>query len=209
MAAALAVADREGLEAVSTRRLAADLGVTATAMYWHFRSKDDLLGGIAEQLFSQVRLPDDPDASWDERLSGALSAILGVFRPHPAVAELVSHRILASEAGLGITEYVLGVLVEAGFSWDRAAETATQLFVSIIAMVTGHPEPARAVDRGAWEGAVRTRVATLGALDPARFPNVVAAAVPLARYSDEDRYYASGVELLVAGVRGLLLTATA
>src|SRR4028119_2254718 len=44
---ALALADAEGLGAVTIRRLAKELGVTPMALYWHFRSKDELLEGMA------------------------------------------------------------------------------------------------------------------------------------------------------------------
>jgi AcrR family transcriptional regulator len=54
---AIALADREGLEAVTIRRLAQDHGVTPMALYWHFREKDELYGGIAEYLYDQVELP--------------------------------------------------------------------------------------------------------------------------------------------------------
>ena len=49
---ALKLADADGLEALTIRKLAQDLGVTPMALYWHFRSKEDLLEGVAEQIWS-------------------------------------------------------------------------------------------------------------------------------------------------------------
>lgn len=48
---ALALADAEGLEAVTIRRLAKELGVTPMALYWHFSSKGELLEGMAARIF--------------------------------------------------------------------------------------------------------------------------------------------------------------
>src|SRR5882724_7082554 len=49
---ALALADSDGLDALTIRRLATDLGVTPMALYWHFRNKEELLAGLADQVWS-------------------------------------------------------------------------------------------------------------------------------------------------------------
>jgi TetR/AcrR family transcriptional regulator, tetracycline repressor protein len=203
---ALAVADAEGLDAVTIRRIAADHGVTHMALYWHFRGKEQLLDGIAEQLFAQVEFPTaelEPGESWDRRLLSALSALLAVLRPHPAAARLAPSRVLSSDPGLRLAEHVLGILREAGFSASQSAVIATQLLVSIITLVTGHPGPSRWDDPQGYEAALRGRTAALSALDPARFPNVTDAAAPLASCADDDSYYDTGMELLVGGVRAM------
>jgi TetR/AcrR family transcriptional regulator, tetracycline repressor protein len=200
---ALAVADSEGLDAVTVRRIAAEHGVTHMALYWHFRGKEQLLDGIAEYLFAQIELPPAVGEPWDRRLFTALSAILTVLRPHPAAARLTQGRVLSSDAGLRLTEQFLGILREAGFSGEQSAVIATQLFMSVIAFVTGHPGPSRLDDPEGYEMAARTRTALLGALDPARFPNVTAAAAPLVRCAEDDSYYDSGLELLAGGVRAM------
>jgi AcrR family transcriptional regulator len=203
---ALMLADAEGLDAVTIRRISADHGVTHMALYWHFRNKDELLDGVAEHLFNQVELPDADAGSgdpWDRRLLAALSAITAVLRPHPAAAQLAPARILSSEAGLRLTDRVLGILDEAGFPGARSAAIATQLFVSIIALVTGHPGPSRQEDPQGYAAAVRSRTAALTTLDPAVFPHVTGNAGPLATCADDDSYYDTGLELLVGGVCAL------
>ena len=55
---ALALADAGGLDALTIRRLAQELGVTPMALYWHFRSKDDLLDGLAERVWSEIDVKD-------------------------------------------------------------------------------------------------------------------------------------------------------
>src|SRR5580704_8764389 len=51
---ALKLADADGLDALTIRKLAHDLGVTPMALYWHFRSKEDLLEGVAEQVWDEI-----------------------------------------------------------------------------------------------------------------------------------------------------------
>ena len=54
---ALAIADAEGIEAVTIRRLATELGVTPMALYWHFRTKEDLLAGLADRVLDDLEVP--------------------------------------------------------------------------------------------------------------------------------------------------------
>src|SRR5215204_12226 len=62
---ALAVADAEGIDAVTIRRLATELGVTPMALYWHFKTKDDLLAGAADRVLEDVAVPP-PGEDWAE-----------------------------------------------------------------------------------------------------------------------------------------------
>ena len=57
---ALKLADTDGLDALTIRKLAQDLGVTPMALYWHFRSKEDLLEGMAEEVWSEIEVRVDP-----------------------------------------------------------------------------------------------------------------------------------------------------
>src|SRR5215208_8474794 len=86
---ALALAEAEGLEAVTIRRLAKKLGVTPMALYWHFRSKDELLDGMAARIFEEVDLSVDASAGWQEQLRALLGSMLGVLRAHPSTAILL------------------------------------------------------------------------------------------------------------------------
>ncbi|HEY2043543.1 MAG TPA: TetR/AcrR family transcriptional regulator C-terminal domain-containing protein [Jatrophihabitans sp.] len=196
---AIALADAEGIDALTIRRLAADFHVTPMALYWHFKNKDELFDGIAEQLFRTVVLPD-ASGTWADRLRACLSAVTSALRPHPAIASLTQSRLLASESGLVVAERALGLLDEAGFTSDQAAEIGGYLVNAIVTLITA--EPGR--DRGAE--AVRHQRAMLGALSPDRFPHVIAAADALSACADDDAYYARGIGLLITGAQGLVET---
>ena len=196
---ALALADTDGLDALTIRRLADELGVTPMALYWHFSNKDELIDALAAHLFAQVSLPDTPaGADWVTAMRELQVAFVAALRPHPAVAPLARDRVLASRAGLVLAERSLGLLRQAGFSAEQAAELGGYLLGAVVTLVTA--EPGRA---GPDDAAVRARLAALRTLSPREFPNLVDAAEPLSYCANDDAYYARGVELLIEGLRGL------
>src|SRR6516162_9598873 len=71
---ALELADSQGLDALTIRKLATELGVTPMALYWHFRSKDELLGGLVERVWSQIDADIDPAAAWPDQLRHLLDS---------------------------------------------------------------------------------------------------------------------------------------
>lgn len=201
---AVALADTEGLDAVTIRRLAQEHGVTPMAMYWHFNDKDSLLDGLAEHLIAAVDLPPPSDAPWDGQLHDVLAAFLLAVRPHPALAGLTMRRILTAEPGLEIAERVLGLLRRAGCTPTRAAEVGTFLICSIITLVAADPGPATAHPGADHEQVLRDKRARLDSLPPERYPNVIAAGPALVTCRDGEDYFALNLDLLVRGVRGIL-----
>ncbi|MDX3072383.1 TetR/AcrR family transcriptional regulator [Streptomyces sp. MI02-7b] len=200
---ALALADAEGLTAVTTRRVGQEHGVSPMALYRHFRDKDQILDAIAERLLSEVRLPEPDDRVWDVQLRDVLTALLTVLRPHAAAAGLVTTRILGSPPGLAIAERTLELLAAAGFGVEQGAEIASQSLCSMVTLVVTEPGRVQTEDPQAREDAVQAKRASLESLSPVRYPHLVAAAGALASCASGDVYYARGVELLVAGIRGV------
>jgi TetR/AcrR family tetracycline transcriptional repressor len=198
---ALALADVEGLEAVTIRRLAQENGVTPMAMYWHFNDKDALLDGLADHLIASVKLPEPGTGPWDEQLHAILTAFLTAIRPHPALANLTLRRILVAEPGLVMAERVLDLLHEAGFTDEKAAEAGTFLICSIITLAGADPTAGPRGEEA--EQTLRQKRALLEALPPGRYPRVIAAAPTLVVCRSDDEYYARNVDLLVQGVRGI------
>src|SRR5579875_3322686 len=80
---ALEVADSEGLDAVTIRRLAQDLGVTPMALYWHVRNKDELLDAMGDRLYASLSYDTGADAPWDEQLRAVVRALVDALRQHP------------------------------------------------------------------------------------------------------------------------------
>lgn len=204
---ALALADAEGLEAVTIRRLAQDQGVTPMALYWHFKDKDLLLDGVAERLLSEVRLPPERDAAeaaWHERLDEFFVALLDVLRAHPAVADLVHQRFLLSEPGLRLAERAFSLLSEAGFDPEQVSQIAIHALHSMVLLVT--TEPGRRIGRQEDEAVqqqIRAKKAQLMTLAPERYPHLILCADEITRSPDEAQYFEFGRRMLLAGICGV------
>jgi len=206
VAAALALADAEGLEALTIRRLATDLGVTPMALYWHFKDKEQLLDGLSEQVLGEMRLPaEEPDRPWEEQLRGVLDALLAVLRAHPAVTEVVKTRVLLSEPGLELTERVLGILRAAGFTVEQASQVAMQALITMVGLVAAEPGKTLAEEsEDDHDQRLRTKKAHLLTLSPKRYPHVVEAADPLTACASSDDYFSVGLDVVLHGMRGVL-----
>jgi AcrR family transcriptional regulator len=199
---ALDLADREGLDAVAIRRLAADFSVTPMALYWHVRNKDELLDAMGDKLFESLAIPSAED-HWLDQVRGAVVSLVDALRRHPGSVELAFHRILVSPRGRLLAERALGAFRGAGFSVREASDLARQALQTAVILVSGRPgaeldtpEPERAAITAA-------KRAALTELPPEEFPHLVECADALTDCDDEDLYYGAGIGLYVAGVKEL------
>jgi TetR/AcrR family transcriptional regulator, tetracycline repressor protein len=199
---ALKLADADGLEALTIRKLAQDLGVTPMALYWHFRSKEDLLEGMAEQVWSEIEVHVDASAPWWAQLQGGLESLLSVLRAHPSAPQLVLEHEKRNEAALRATEAVLEILRGAGFDAEHAAEIARSTLWTGIMLVmseTGYRAELSADERAEFQ---RRNQIELAMLPASRYPRLIECAAPMAD-CDPELHYRLGVELFIAGVRAM------
>jgi AcrR family transcriptional regulator len=199
---ALKLADADGLEALTIRKLAQDLGVTPMALYWHFRSKEDLLEGMAVQVWSEIEVHVDASAPWWAQLQGGLESLLGVLRAHPSAPQLVLEHEKRNEAALRATEAVLEILRGAGFDAEHAAEIARSTLWTGIMLVmseTSYHRELSADERAEFQ---RRNQIELAMLPAARYPRLIECAAPMAG-CDPELHYRLGIELFIAGVRAM------
>lgn len=200
---AIAMADAEGLAAVTIRRLARDLGVTPMALYWHFRSKDELLDGMAARLLEAVDPPVDGSLAWQDQLRATLESLVAVLRAHPSTARLLPTRTVSSDGSLRATETLLDILRHGGFSPKDATQIARHALTTI-ANLAAAPSGAVAWDESEGTAdARRDARESLQALPPERYPRLIEAAEPLSEGIDPDAYVAFGVDLLLAGIEAM------
>jgi AcrR family transcriptional regulator len=199
---ALKLADTQGLDALTIRKLAQDLGVTPMALYWHFRSKEDLLEGVAERIWSEIEVTVDPSVPWWAQLRGGLESLLRALRAHPSAPTLVLEHEKRNEAALRATEGALEILVSAGFDAQHAAEIARSTLWTGITLVMSeagyHPELSEE-ERAEFH---RRNEIYLAMLPTARYPRLVQCAAQMAD-CDPDFHYRLGVEMFIAGVRAM------
>jgi TetR/AcrR family tetracycline transcriptional repressor len=199
---ALELADAQGLDTLTIRKLATELGVTPMALYWHFRSKEELLGGLVERVWSEIDADVDPAAPWAAQLRGLLYSVVAVLRAHPAAASLLLSFDKQSPAAMRPTEVTLEVLRSAGFDPEHAAGIAVQALWTGIMLVMSDPsaEFLSPEDLAEHQRAKQIIYATQS---QATYPRVVECAIPLAAHDDPEFHYDLGVSIFIAGVEAL------
>lgn len=110
--AAMALADKHGLDGVSMRTVAERVGVTPMALYRHFDSKKALLDGMLERIVTS--LPQDPAGAWDQRLTGLAYAYRSVAQRYPWSAQLLFSRPSVTPDAAQVTEFIYAAIREAG-----------------------------------------------------------------------------------------------
>ncbi len=198
---ALQLGDEEGLEAVTIRRLAQELGVTPMALYWHFKNKDELLMGIVDHVLTDLRADREADDPWQQQLRAMVEVLVTVMRRHPILADLL-HSVEKSEATsfTRATNDALTLLSRGGFGVQEGYWVATYLLHGAIGLISAQPDcptaiPADQVDE--WRRQKRLKMEQLPA---DQFPMIVAFAETYKGEPDPDRYFTFGIDLLMAGV---------
>lgn len=113
--AAIRLADADGIEALTMRRLGNELGVEAMSLYNHVANKDDILNGILEMVMLEIALPPD-DADWKAAIRATAISAHQVLLRHPWACSLMMEADKESDARLRWMDAVLRCFREAGFS---------------------------------------------------------------------------------------------
>jgi AcrR family transcriptional regulator len=117
--AAVALADESGIESLSMRNLALDLGVVPMALYKHVANKDELLGGMIDVVVGEID-PPVPDADWKCVIRGRILSARDVLLRHPWAPLAIESRNEATPAILDYLNAMVGILRDGGFSTDLA-----------------------------------------------------------------------------------------
>jgi AcrR family transcriptional regulator len=113
--AAVEFADAHGIEALSMRRLAKELGVEAMSLYNHVANKDEILSGIVEIVAGEVEVPSDP-ANWKTSIRQSAISAHDAFIRHRWSCSLMTSTPSVVPSRMRWMEGVLATLREAGFS---------------------------------------------------------------------------------------------
>ncbi|WP_073454961.1 TetR/AcrR family transcriptional regulator C-terminal domain-containing protein [Pseudonocardia thermophila] len=145
VATAMRVADVEGLEAVSMRRVAAELGAATMSLYRHVADKDDLVLRMQEAALGEWEPPDPPPAGWRARLEVAAAALWAAFRTHPWLATVMSlTRPTPLRKGLAFTEWCLAALRDEPIPLQEAFDVQLILFNLVRGVALGFEAEAAA-----------------------------------------------------------------
>lgn len=186
---ALQIADAEGLEALSMRRLAADLGIGVMTLYGHVRTKDELIERITERAIAELPIPQQRD--WDDRLEALFTDLRALLLAHPALLAADAARPLSGPGALRAADAALGMLMEGGL---RGAQAVTGMSALVAYTFGSAMFRLHQTADGAADYAKHIR-----GVDPGDLPNVAALTTPLlSRGSDAE--FGVGLRLILDGL---------
>lgn len=189
---ALRVVDADGPDALTVRRLGDELGTGSATLYWHIRSKDDLVEMLYDRVVGDIRLPDDDGRPWTDRLSDLARDAYRVLGAHPGVVRLSIGHVPMGPNMLRLIDWLLGLLTGAGIDGREAAYVGDVLGRYLDASVLDKVAPAGSADLAA----VGEHLARLPA---DRYPHL-AALGPVAAEGSPDERFEFGLALLVGGL---------
>ena len=197
LATALDIVDRDGIDALSMRRLGRELGVEAMSLYSYVENKQDLIEGVVEQVFREMPIITEGDGPWQDRLREQAATFRRVLLAHPNAITLVAGRPLVTDRTRAFVESALVELQRYGLD----LMTADLVLGLIASFVIGHVSEQVGEESRAAAGVVT--VEPEGS-DAARFPNITALVKQVV--TDREREFAFGLDVLIAGIAGLLPT---
>jgi len=201
--AAVDLADREGIESVSMRRLGQDLGIEAMSLYTHVRGKKDLLDGMVDIVVGEITIDvEGPD--WQTTLRRQILAARNVMLRHRWAARIIETRTAPGPANLGYMEAVTGIVLAGGFTVDLTHHAMHVLGSRVLGFSqdlyddSSVPDPEVAAAYAAQLASV--------------FPNIGAIAMAASHEGgiggcDDDYEFAFGLDLILEGLERRRVTA--
>ena len=197
--AALRVLESDGGDALTMRRVAEEIGVSASSLYGYVANKEELVQLVLDRIFREL-VPPPEGGTWQETMRGFGRAMLAMYRSHPGVAALTLGRVAFTPSMLTMGERVLAELRAAGIPDQVAAFVGdlAGLYVGAIAYeqdvspLTGHEQEFMTQFAG-W----------IRSLPADRFPNTVALSQELVAGGGDARFE-WGMDVIIRGLASYL-----
>lgn len=191
---AVALLDAEGADRLTMRRLAERLGTGSTTLYWHVKTKDDVLDLALDVIFAEVGIPDEDGRGWRAGVTALINGWRAVLLRHPWSAALLGRPMLGPNV-LARSEYLYATLLDAGLTEPHLTAAAYGLsnyvIGSALMQATWMTNADQEVRRAAREHMHANRE---------RYP-ALAAHGPLVEESDSDTGFALGLAWLLDGIQ--------
>ncbi|MGY1577319.1 TetR/AcrR family transcriptional regulator [Streptomyces sp. MN13] len=203
---AIRLLSQHGSDALSVRRLGTALGADPSSLYRYFRSTDDLVLAVADELIGMSLRDVHVTGDWREDVRRVGTSLHRTYTAHPQAAVLAASRVTRRPNEMKGVEIGLGILRGAGFSPADAARhyhrfiDFTLGFAAIDAAAMALPAEASAADRAAWHQ-------TYACLDADRYPHIAASVDALAETMN-DSAYPGALEVFLDGLEAALRRAT-
>ncbi|WP_084701359.1 TetR/AcrR family transcriptional regulator [Streptacidiphilus anmyonensis] len=204
--AALRLCSPEGGGQLTFSRLGKELGADPTAVYRHFRDKDELVLALADVTIQEgielarAKLPGGPSEDWRAWLTVTAESVRASYLARPALAVLAAARTTASPSETGSVELLISVLHQAGLPPIEAAECYRSLLDMTLAM-TQYTAAFSSLDRSVQEKDEAAWAVKYGMLPEDEFPLLHQSAPRLTElFRDDDQVFRMVLETFLDGV---------
>ncbi|MFJ2816923.1 TetR/AcrR family transcriptional regulator [Streptomyces sp. NPDC087294] len=206
---AVVLLDAEGLQALSMRRVAAQLGAGHMSLYWHVSTKSALLELALDEVFGEVVAPPD-DLAWEEQVRSLAASLRAVFARHRWVARLIGEYLNIGPNALRMTDTALRVVSGSGLATDQIDSAAALVLEYVCGFATAETrmlENAATADRdgeqAADEGFAEVSDAVRSGLTEFASLRELASRDLGTATEIRDRNFAFGLRCVIAGLRAL------
>ncbi|MER5602728.1 TetR/AcrR family transcriptional regulator [Streptomyces sp. NPDC002265] len=135
--AAIELLDSEGLDGLNMRSLAKRLGSAATAVYWHIKTKDDLVRLAGDAIWHEVELPDLATTDWRTAATVHAGSMHAMLTRHPWLVQAFGSHFLYGPGQAGNNDLSLAIYEKAGFASDDADRAAATVFTFVLGSALG------------------------------------------------------------------------
>jgi AcrR family transcriptional regulator len=198
LAAALDLIDRDGLEELSMRRLAAHLAVSPMALYNHLPHKDALLEGVVDQILGEIDLSVVELDDWAEVLKSGFRSFRATLLRHPNAVPLLQSKVVVTPDSLRPVEVSLATLQKAGFD----SRLSLHAHWALVGFTFGHVTNCLA-NPFTSPGVLNESIVGNESLGAESFPSFHRC-LPHCLNPDFDASYEFGLEVIIQGLRSQL-----
>jgi AcrR family transcriptional regulator len=151
--AAIELLDAEGLEGLNMRALGKRLGSVPTAVYWHVRSKSDLISLAVDQVWNEIALPDLTLTDWRTSATSMAIDLRAMLTRHPWLMQVFGSYVVYGTGKARHDDHTFAVYESAGFDGASAEEAATAVFMFVLGSALGRAAEAALSRKLRREGA--------------------------------------------------------
>jgi AcrR family transcriptional regulator len=191
--AAIEIADAEGADAISMRRIAQKLHAGAMSLYWHVSSKKELLTLVIDEVFGEIDLPARPTGNWRADLRLTATETRRVYLRHPWAVSLLSAQTPDSPNLFRNAEFSIAALDHLGLD----AQTSISIFWAVHVFVEGSLGHELVMTEDAWHQEFEPVFAQIAATG--RYPHLAQMFQEL-RNIDTARQFEFGLDSLLDGI---------
>ncbi|MEV0829916.1 TetR/AcrR family transcriptional regulator C-terminal domain-containing protein [Nonomuraea rubra] len=146
---AVELLDSEGIEGLSMRQLGARLDSAATAVYWHVKSKDNLLVLAADAVWEEIELPDLEEVTWQAAATTMAKGLFAMILRHPWLVPAMSTHLLYGPGKARHDDHLLAVYQAAGFTGRDVERAMKTVFTFVLGTALG------VASEAAWRARLR------------------------------------------------------